>query len=70
MAEEKQNNNITKEIMFPGKDYDNFPLPQNPTNTQKQTIETAAQNVLDVREKFPNARRRSEPQIKGINRYP
>ena len=44
-----------------------FPGLKNPTNKQKQTIETAAQNVSDVRAKFPRARSRSEPQIKGIN---
>jgi hypothetical protein len=35
--------------------YNNFPWPENPTDKQKQTVETAAQNVLDVRPKFPGA---------------
>jgi hypothetical protein len=32
--------------------YNNFPWP-NPTDKQKANIETAAQNVLDAREKYP-----------------
>ncbi len=32
--------------------YNNFPWPENPTAKQRQAIETAAQNVLDVRAKF------------------
>jgi len=35
--------------------YNNFPWPENPTDKQKQTVESAAQNVLDVRAKFPDA---------------
>ena len=35
--------------------YNNFPWPEKPTDKQKQTVETAAQNVLDVRAKFPGA---------------
>jgi len=35
--------------------YNNFPWPENPTEKQKQNIETAAQNVLDVRTKFPKS---------------
>ncbi|HEY8661190.1 MAG TPA: DNA methyltransferase [Hanamia sp.] len=35
--------------------YNNFPWPENPNEKQKQTVETAAQQVLDVRLKFPNA---------------
>lgn len=35
--------------------YNNFPWPENPTDKQKQTVEAAAQNVLDVRLKFPEA---------------
>ena len=35
--------------------YNNFPWPENPTDKQKQTVETEAQNVLDVRAKFPDA---------------
>jgi hypothetical protein len=35
--------------------YNNFPWPENPTEKQKQTVETAAQNVLDVRAKFPES---------------
>jgi hypothetical protein len=33
--------------------YNNFPFP-NPTNKQKQSIETAAQTILNIRAKFPN----------------
>ncbi|MEO8415464.1 MAG: type IIL restriction-modification enzyme MmeI [Ginsengibacter sp.] len=33
--------------------YNNYPWPENPTEKQKQTVEEAAQNVLDVRAKFP-----------------
>lgn len=32
--------------------YNNFPWPENPTEKQKETIEKAAQKVLDVREHF------------------
>jgi type I restriction-modification system DNA methylase subunit len=35
--------------------YNNFPWPENPTDKQKQTIEAAAQAVLDAREKFPGS---------------
>ena len=35
--------------------YNNFPWPGNPTEKQKQTVEAAAQNVLDVRAKFPES---------------
>lgn len=35
--------------------YNNFPWPKNPTEKQKQAVEAAAQHVLDVRAKFPDA---------------
>jgi len=35
--------------------YNNFIWPENPTEKQKQTVESAAQNVLDVRAKFPES---------------
>ena len=35
--------------------YNNFPWPENPSDKQKQTVEAAAQQVLDVRLKFPDA---------------
>jgi len=35
--------------------YNNFPWPENPTGKQKQTVEATAQNVLDVRAKFPES---------------
>jgi type I restriction-modification system DNA methylase subunit len=35
--------------------YNNFPWPENPTEKQKQAIETAAQGVLDAREQFPDS---------------
>jgi len=35
--------------------YNNFPWPNNPSKTQQQKIETAAQAVLDARAKFPDA---------------
>jgi len=35
--------------------YNNFPWPENPTEKQRQAIETAAQNVLDARDKFPGS---------------
>ena len=35
--------------------YNNFPWPENSTEKQKQTVESAAQNVLDVRAKFPES---------------
>ena len=35
--------------------YNNFPWPENPNEKQKQTIETAAQAVLDARAQFPDA---------------
>lgn len=35
--------------------YNTFPWPQNPTDKQKQAIETAAQEVLDARAQFPDS---------------
>ena len=35
--------------------YNNFPWPENPSEKQKQAIETAAQGVLDARLQFPDA---------------
>lgn len=35
--------------------YNNFPLPQNPTDKQVKAIEAAAQKVLDTRAAFPNS---------------
>ena len=35
--------------------YNNFPWPENPTQKQKETIEKAAQAVLDARAAFPNS---------------
>ena len=35
--------------------YNNFPWPENPTETQKQKVEGAAQTVLDVRAEFPES---------------
>jgi hypothetical protein len=35
--------------------YNNFPWPENPSEKQKQAIETAAQAVLDARAKFPGS---------------
>jgi hypothetical protein len=35
--------------------YNNFPWPENPNEKQTKTVEAAAQNVLDVRAKFPDA---------------
>jgi hypothetical protein len=35
--------------------YNNFPWPQSPTDKQKQTIETAAQAILDARAQFPDS---------------
>jgi hypothetical protein len=35
--------------------YNNFPWPENPTEKQKQAIETAAQAVLDARAQFPES---------------
>lgn len=35
--------------------YNNFPWPENPSEKQKQTIETAAQAVLDARLQFPDS---------------
>jgi hypothetical protein len=35
--------------------YNNFPWPENPSEKQKQAVEAAAQNVLDVRAKFPES---------------
>jgi type I restriction-modification system DNA methylase subunit len=35
--------------------YNNYPFPENPTDKQKQAIETCAQKVLDTRAKYPNS---------------
>ena len=35
--------------------YNTFPWPENPSDTQKQKIEAAAQGVLDARAKFPDS---------------
>ena len=35
--------------------YNNFPWPENPTDKQKESIEAAAQKVLDVRAEFPDS---------------
>lgn len=35
--------------------YNNFPWPENPTDKQKETVEKAAQAVLDARAQFPNS---------------
>lgn len=35
--------------------YNNFPWPENPTEKQRQAIETAAQAVLDTRAQFPES---------------
>jgi hypothetical protein len=35
--------------------YNNFPWPENPSDKQKEAVEKAAQEVLDAREKFPDA---------------
>ena len=35
--------------------YNNFPWPENPTDKQKEAIETAAQKVLDARAQFPGS---------------
>lgn len=35
--------------------YNNYPWPENPTDKQKETIEKAAQKVLDARAEFPNS---------------
>jgi hypothetical protein len=35
--------------------YNNFPWPENPTEKQKETIEKAAQKVLDTRGKYPES---------------
>jgi len=35
--------------------YNNYPWPENPSEKQKQTIETTAQAVLDARAQFPGA---------------
>jgi hypothetical protein len=35
--------------------YNNFPWPENPSDKQKQAIETAAQAVLDARAQFPDS---------------
>ena len=35
--------------------YNNYPWPENPSNKQKEAIETAAQKVLDARAEFPTS---------------
>jgi len=35
--------------------YNNYPWPENPTEKQKQTIEEKAQQVLDIRAKYPDS---------------
>jgi len=35
--------------------YNNFPWPENPTDKQKQSVENAAQGVLDARAQFPGS---------------
>ncbi len=35
--------------------YNNFPWPENPTTKQIDTVETAAQAVLDARKQFPES---------------
>ena len=35
--------------------YNNFPWPENPSEKQKQTVEKAAQSVLNARAQFPNS---------------
>ncbi|HEX5422638.1 MAG TPA: DNA methyltransferase [Candidatus Acidoferrales bacterium] len=35
--------------------YNNFPWPENPTSKQRLAIESAAQSVLDARQKFPGS---------------
>lgn len=35
--------------------YNNYPWPENPTDKQKQTVEDAAQAVLDARAQFPDS---------------
>ena len=35
--------------------YNNFPWPENPTDKQKESIEKAAQKLLDVRAEFPSS---------------
>ena len=35
--------------------YNNFPWPENPTDKQKETVEKAAQAVLDARAQFPDS---------------
>jgi hypothetical protein len=35
--------------------YNNYPWPENPTDKQRQTIETCAQKVLDTRAKYPTS---------------
>jgi hypothetical protein len=47
--------------------YNNFPWPENPTEKQKETIEKAAQKVLDVRDlpQFPSFSRRGTASSGG-----
>jgi hypothetical protein len=35
--------------------YNNFPWPENPTEAQRRKVEAAAQQVLDVREQYPES---------------
>jgi hypothetical protein len=35
--------------------YNNYPWPENPTDKQKETVEKAAQAVLDARAQFPDS---------------
>jgi hypothetical protein len=35
--------------------YNNYPFPENISDKQKQKVETAAQNVLDTRQKYPDS---------------
>jgi hypothetical protein len=35
--------------------YNNFPFPQEPSEKARKNIETGAQNILDIRGKYPNS---------------
>jgi hypothetical protein len=35
--------------------YNNFPFPQEPSEKSKKNIETGAQDILDIRNKYPNS---------------
>ncbi len=35
--------------------YNNYPFPDNISDKQRQKVETCAQNVLDIRAKYPNS---------------